>query len=310
MSVGDFDRKTVVINSQFRESGASNAFTWRFQERVESIRHAEVRYFILENGVYNVTEDNNTFYLSEGSVSGSWTRDNMEIVIPTGFYDDSTLTSTIGLCMTAASFGSGGANLYLVEQQSTGFLQFSCGINAGSTDFAISFFNGITSQLLTAQLLGFTETTIEYAYTSAGSGLFNTVISDLPTTLANFDYLLIQSQRLGNDISFYANGNAPAIGNQLVLPDARLRPSPTNCFAFIPNTSTSRNSSLIFNNQRPPQISTLKYPFTLDYIDIAIVDKLGNAVDLRGNNITLVIELYTDKRSQPVPSDASWDKRF
>jgi len=309
MSAGDFDRKTVIINSQFRESGTSNAFSWRFQERVESIRHAEIRYFVLENGVYNITETNNTFYLSEGLVSGSWDRNNMEIVIPTGFYDDSSLTSTIGLCMTASSFAAGGANLYLVEQQSTGFLQISNGINAGSTNFAISFFNGVTSQPLTAQLLGFQDSTTEYAYASGAQGLFNTVVSDLPTRLANFDYLLIQSQRLGNDISFYANGNA-VDGNQLVLPDARLKPSPTNCFAFIPNTAVSKNTSLIYDNQRPPQISTLKYPFTLDYIDIAVVDKLGNPVDLRGNNITLVIELYTDKRSQTISSDARWDKRF
>jgi hypothetical protein len=50
MSLGTLDRKTVLINSQFRESGTASDFKWRFQERIENIRHAEVRYFVFENG--------------------------------------------------------------------------------------------------------------------------------------------------------------------------------------------------------------------------------------------------------------------
>jgi hypothetical protein len=304
MSVGDFDRKTIVINSQFRESGDTNSFTWRFQERVENIRHAELRYFILENGVYNVDSTNDTFYLSEQPApGGSYVKNLMPVVIPHGYYDDQTFAATIGLCMTASSYGGGGNQLYLVQIDTTGKLVISTSL--GSKDFAIGFVSTASpitavSYPLTASLMGFTFNTNPYAYESVSSGLYLTITSTEATYLANFDYLLVQSQKLGNDISFYAAGSQVVVSGS----DAPLRPSATACYAFIPNiTATNNVSSLIFNNQRPPQISTLKYPYSLDYVDISLVDKLGALVDTRGNNVSLVIELYTDKQSQSINSN-------
>lgn len=307
MSIGDFDRKTIIINSQFRESGDTNNFQWRFQERVENIRYAELRYFVLENGVYNVDAMNNTFYLSELNIGS--TVNLQPVVIPTGYYDDSTFASTIGLCMSAASFAGGGTNLYFVEILSTGKLSISGSIH----DFAIAFTttNGVplpTSED-TANLMGFTDFTTSpnaYIATSVAS-TYLTIIAPLPTILANFDYLLIQSQKLGNDLSFYSfkatgQNTAPAA-------DQAVRGAPTACFAFVPNQTPATNSAtLLFNNQRPPQISSLKYPYSLDYVDIALVDKFGIPFDTYGNNITLVIELYIDKKSQAVKTTRSvWD---
>jgi hypothetical protein len=309
MSVGDFDRKTIIINSQFRESGNTNQFTWRFQERIENIRHAELRYFVLENGVYNVNDDNNTFYLYEDYTSGQWTNIGA-VVIPTGSYDDLTFASTVGLCMTALSVFSGNSNAYLVQINSTGNLVISAQALTGNTpvSFGIGFYlTTINSDYpATARLMGFepsldTPDVPSYATNIApNNALFFTIVSPNPTYLANYDYFLVQSQKLGNDISFYGSPQGLAI----VGGDVQLRGSATSCFAFIPNiTPTSDITSLIFNNQRPPQISTLKYPYSLDYVDIALVDKNGKLVDTRGNNITLVIELYTDKQSQNVSSN-------
>jgi hypothetical protein len=309
MSVGDFDRKTIIINSQFRESGDTNQFTWRFQERIENIRHAELRYFVLENGVYNVNNDNNTFYLYENFTSGEW--ENVgTVVIPTGSYDDLTFASTVGLCMTGVSVISGSNNIYLVQINSTGNLVISAQALTGTTpvNFGIGFYlTTIDSDYpQTALLMGFnlspsTPDVPSYATTIApNDALFYTIVSPNPTYLANYDYFLVQSQKLGNDISFYGSPK----GLALVGGDVQLRGSATSCFAFIPNiTPTNDVSSLIFNNQRPPQISTLKYPYSLDYVDIALVDKNGKLVDTRGNNVTLVIELYTDKQSQNVSSN-------
>ena len=301
MSVGDFDRKTILINSQFRESGTTGQFLWRFAERVENIRHAELRYFVLENGVYNIDTTNNRFYLSEnGSLTGGgWTYQytNMSITIPEGYYDDTTLAETIGSVMSSVSSANGGSYIYSAQFQSTGVLSIT---NAStSLDFAIGFTNGITPvppslPQNTARLLGFNNFVAQNAYNSLASGLFRTIVANVPARLASFDYVLVQSQKLGNDVGFYSAGGSPS--TSAVLP-----PSATGCFAFVPNyTPSQNNSTIIYENTRPPQISTLKYPYSLDYVDIAIVDKYGQAVATRNNNVHLVIELYTDKMSQNV----------
>ena len=69
----------------------------------------------------------------------------------------------------------------------------------------------------------------------------------------------------------------------------------------MPNTTrTSNNNALVYENLRPPQISTLKFPFSLDYVDIAVVDKFGQVVDLSNQSLTIVVDLYLDKRGQQI----------
>lgn len=297
---GDFDRKTILINSQFRESGTSSQFSWRFKERIEGIRHAELRYFVLENGVYNVDTTNNRFFLSEnGSLTGGgWTYQytNMSITIPEGYYDDTTLAETIGSVMSNVSSASGGHYIYSVQFQSTGIMSITN--TSTSLDFAIGFTDGTTPvppslPRKTATLLGFSNFTNQNAYNSLASGLFRTIVANVPARLASFDYVLVQSQKLGNDIGFYSAGGTTPNTSDVLMPSA------TGCFAFVPNYTPSQdNSTIIYENTRPPQISTLKYPYSLDYVDIAIVDKYGQTVNLRNNNVHLVIELFTNKTSQ------------
>jgi hypothetical protein len=300
MSVGKLDKKVIIINSQFRESGTPSSFVWRFQERIENVRLANLRHFVFENGVYNVDATNNALYLSEASgavISGTPAYDApfLLINIPEGYYDDETLASTIGLALTSISAQQGNGNLYFVQFTSTGVLQIS-----GQNDqipFAIGFTNGTTSYPLTASLLGFNNATTPNAYESETSGLYLTVQGDEPSQLASFDYLLVQSQKLGNDISFFASStsNPP--------PSATIMPSSAGCFAFIPNTTpNSNNSTIIYENVVPPYLETIKFPFSLDYVDISIVDKYGRQVLPRDNNISLVIELYVDKAGESVPT--------
>jgi hypothetical protein len=300
MSVGKLDKKVILINSQFRESGTPSSFVWRFQERIENVRLANLRHFVFENGVYNIDATNNALYLSEGSlISGvpSYLYSFMVINIPNGYYDDETLSGTIGLALTSISAQLGAGNLYFVQFTSTGILQIS-----GQDDmieFAIGFTNGTQTYAQTASLLGFNNFTTPNAYKSSTSGLYLTVQGDEPSQLASFDYLLVQSQKLGNDISFFSSpSNDPP-------PSTVIPPSPAGCFAFIPNTTpNSNNSTIVYENVVPPYLETIKYPFSLDYVDISIVDKYGHQVTPRDNNITLVIELYVDKASQSVPT--SW----
>lgn len=299
-SLGQLDRKTIVINSAFRDSGTPSSFQWKFSERVENIRYADLRMFTVENGLYNVDSTNNKFFLSENFVLPSgWTFLETQVVIPTGYYDDTTFASTLGLAMSQASRTNAG-NLYLVQILNSGLLQITSSSASVISDgtFAIGFTNAVaTSYPLTAELLGFVSLTPN-AYNSIISGLYQTIISDDPTALVIYDYLLVNSQKLGNDVSFYSG---KYINTTLIGTDTPIRPNPSSCWAVVPNNQPSRdNNVLIWENVRPPQIATLKYPFSLDYVDINILDKLGRNVDLSGQSVSLVVELYTDKKGQDV----------
>lgn len=299
-AIGRLDRKSVLINSQFREQGTASSFRWRFQERVENIRHAEIRFFVFENGVYNVDQTNNTFYLSEDGtldLSGNWVYnyDLMPVSIPEGYYDDQTLASTISLAMSQVSYANNSTpNIYFTQILSDGKLAISID---DDINFAISFGNGTLAFPGTGELLGFGTNTVPNYWNLGDSDFYRTIVSPNPMRLASFDYLLVQSQKLGNDISFYSSSEPDPD------PSQTLRANATSCFAFIPNTTPSQNNStIIWENYRSPQIYTLKYPYSLDYVDITIVDKYGRPIKARDNNVSIMVELYTDKDSQNVPS--------
>lgn len=304
MSEGQFDRKQVLINSQFREASSTSAadFTWRFQERIDGVRHAELRYFIFENGAYNITASNNTFQLTEypnpdGTGTPAFTSQN--VVIPVGAYDDTSLVSAIGLAMIFTTAQNSGSNLYLVTFDGQGSISMTC---SATRSFSITFPNTSLGDN-TALTLGFAPNS---TYDSWTSGIGYTVVAPNPQQLTNYDYLLIRSQKLGNDISFFA---ATGVVDQSAVippytPNSVSPPykSPTSCFAIVPNTYTSTGGStysIVYELQRPPQISNLKHPYSLDYIDIQVVDKYGQVINPYTNNITLGIELFLDKKSEP-----------
>lgn len=305
MSEGQFDRKQIIINSQFRDAGSKSStdFTWRFEERVEGIRHAELRYFVFENGAYNINSSNNTFLLTEytDQTGTTPTFTDQLVSIPVGSYDDTSLASAIGLSMTATSITHtvppAIPMLYLVGFDNTGVLSITC-------SFGRAFQMKFTSPTydLTAQVLGFT---VGSTKSSVGSPQAFTVLGDTPQQLTNYDYLFIKSQKLGNDISFFS---ATGVTDQSAVIPAPVRnvtqtpvKSPASCFAVVPNTvaNSGNTYSIVYEQWRPPQIANLKRPYHLDYVDIQIVDKYGQVVNAFTNNITIGIELFLDKKSEP-----------
>jgi hypothetical protein len=80
--------------------------------------------------------------------------------------------------------------------------------------------------------------------------------------------------------------------------------SVANAFAYVTNvTPTNNTGSIIYENTRAPQISTLKFPYSLDYVDINILDKYGRIIDATNQNVSMVIELYTDKKGQDISTN-------
>jgi hypothetical protein len=313
MSVGQFDRKQIIINSQFRDAGSTSTtdFTWRFQERIEGVRHAELRYFVFENGAYNITASNNTFKLSEFSDDNGATPTIVDktVTLPIGAYDDTSLAEAISLSLIYTSTSQNVAPddplLYLTTFDGAGKISITC---SALRSFGIWFDSTNATQTACASLLGFTASTSlatapanQKSFTSLGY----TVVGATAQQLTNFDYLLIKSQKLGNDISFFS---ATGVTNQSAVipapvPNVSVSPvkSSAGCFAYVPNTSANiggNTNSIVYELTRPPQITNLKHPYSLDYVDIQVCDKYGQVINAYTNNITIGIELFLDKKSE------------
>lgn len=314
MSEGQFDRKQIIINSQFRDAGSTSTtdFTWRFQERIEGVRHAELRYFVLENGAYNITSSNNVFQLTEFSDANGTTPtiSDKTVTIPVGAYDDTSLIEAIGLAMiytsTTQNTTSSNAMLYLSTFDGEGNISITC---SATRSFGIWFQTSDPIQSACASVLGFTTsaslTLAPANQKSYASKQGYTVFATNPQQLTNYDYLLIKSQKLGNDISFFS---ATGVTDQSAVIPAPVKnvsitpvKSSAGCFAYVPNTvgNESGNSySIIYELQRPPQITNLKHPYHLDYVDIQVCDKYGQVINAYTNNVHLGIELFLDKKSE------------
>jgi hypothetical protein len=134
-------------------------------------------------------------------------------------------------------------------------------------------------QLGCQELLGFTPITAlpPEVPTAEPTQLNNPfeIIGPIPMTVYNYDILLIQSDRLGNSVTS-AQG--------------------FDCWWVIPNTNSQRNSTTItYENTRHPLLETAwRVPRDLEFIDIRLLDKTGQVVDIGNNDIQLVVECFTD----------------
>ena len=94
--------------------------------------------------------------------------------------------------------------------------------------------------------------------------------------LANYDMLLIQSDRLGNEI--------------------RSRQGFDAWWSILNGNTLSDSTTITYDNTRAPTLDCVwRVPRDLEYIDIRLIDIYGTVVNIgSNNNIQLVIECYTD----------------
>ena len=242
----------------------------------------ELRAAIIEDGIYNVTTDNNRFGLYT-SLDGF----NMmtEIAIPPAYYDPSTLAKTIlntinksvttpsGEAINNVSINTNTDVLY-IESTSLGFiLNFVdtrfwgaatlLGFNAGN------FYNSSTVLTSGQQPVGLGYTgQIQKPAVGATNGLQ----SPSKITLRSYDYVLLQSSKLGNRIT-----SAAGFGAFALIPLYAGDNAP-----FISNTTSFIDSTYFIQKTK------------LDRIDIAIVDAQGLPVNLQGNNVSLLFDIVQD----------------
>lgn len=266
----NFQRTTLLINSKYRvnPSGTTSTnFIYRFPQKVNNVVHINLLQAVIENGVYNITNLNDTFVLTLNPTAPVPSVFN--ISIPIGYYDDASYTTAIADAMNRVNTLAPGGN------QST----FFCDINnAGklsitndlSRDWTISF---TSIQTGTAKIMGFNATTV-YQPLLTTNGPY-TVVSNNKVRLANFDYLLIQSDKLNNDIQSNQNFNA--------------------WWSILNGNELTNSTTITYINYRSPVFEVLvSPPRDIEWVDIRICDSSGQQIDIRDNNIQLLVELYTD----------------
>ena len=197
------------------------------------------------------------------------------ITIPPGYYDVSTLCSTLSSLLNNVNTITNNLipptrSMFFVEVNSQGILSISNNI---SGQWSIQM-RGQGIQKLLGFTLFATDGPPSIAPVQWPFGPY-TVKGNVPIYLNNYDLLLIQSDQLGNQITTRQGFNA---------------------WAVIPATNFQNSSTTItYDNVRSPSLETSwKVPKLLEWVDIRLVDTNGTVVDIGQNNMQVVVECYTD----------------
>ena len=198
------------------------------------------------------------------------------IYLVPGYYDIQTLSTSLANSFNNVNNLTNGLvpptqSTFFVEADSMGYMTFT---NDLSLNWAIEFpLSG------TQQLLGFTTILAVNGVPAVGPPVTTfppfAVTSIVPLRLSNYDMLLIQSDRLGNDIASRQGFSA---------------------WWAIPTGNTLANStSITYDNVRGPVLEyRWKVPRDFEWIDIRLIDLSGKVVDIGSNNMQVLVECYTD----------------
>jgi hypothetical protein len=264
-----YGRTTLLINSALRANKSSTKttdFIYSFPQKVENVVHTNLLSAVIENGVYNVDSTNQNFSVSFNAGTP------VNLIIPIGYYDDSTFIQLLSTLLNGASplLGSGGApTTFFVEIDNFGILSI---INDASSAWSITFANAGTAKLLGFPTLG------PYTPLSTAeniNGPFN-IVGLNKIKLSNYDMLLIGSDRLGNEIASRDNFSA--------------------YWSILNGNQLTNSTTITYINYRSPTLEVAwDSPRDIDWVDIRVTDLFGKIIDIGTNNVQLVIELYTDE---------------
>ena len=270
-------RTTLLINSKYRvnpNGTPTSNFIYRFKQKVENVVHINLLQCVIENGVYNIATNNQTFTFTQNV---STTPTITVITIPTNYYDDETLMFQIAALLNDACIltnSTGVKSLFFADITSQGYFNLWCDT---SNDWSLTF--DTVDSPNTGLLLGF-----------PGSGPYKPIFGSLngpfyiarpanPMKLSNYDSILIQSDRLGNEIASNQGFSA---------------------FFSIPNGNWLKASTTItYDNVRPPVLDVkMATPRDIEWVDIRVIDNDGNELDLAGNDCHFVVEFYTEEAAR------------
>ena len=263
----------------------------------------ELRAAIIEDGIYNVTTENNRFGIyssfdSFGSVH--------EVAFAPGYYDPNSLSAALQSAINNAIYTASGElmnnvsinvrynRIYFESTESAFVLDFTdvryygaaalLGFRSGNyyASKAVVLGGGAIKPVPAGRKAVQTgaSSNQQEGLESVGGGPVpkpitfptNGLTSPLAVTLQSYDYVMLQSQKLGNRITSAAGFAAFALIPLFAGDNA---PFVSNSTSFIDSTYFIQKT-------------------VLDRIDVKIIDATGKVVDLQGNNVSLLFDIVQD----------------
>lgn len=270
--------KTLTI-VPFNSGPATDPSGYPFIEYINGIATFEDK-----GDVYTALVGDNTGQYSCTDITASatldsWTglqpfKNNVLIQIPTGYYTNTSLSSTIAELLNNQAISGNGT--FYTEVQTDGTFVIA---NTTSGNWGIRFMNGTLQYSGTAALLGFADVSFQYVpKVLQGQDGPYTLKSDVEggLDLVPFEYVLLQSDKFGNDL---------------------MTNSGLSAWWLVPNVANGVNSnSIVYENTRNPTLEYLTNPRDIEQFDIRILNSNGEIIELQDDkNVTLVIEFYTKK---------------
>jgi hypothetical protein len=219
--------------------------------------------------------------------AGAWTFSGLQnagvshdIYIVPGYYDIQTLSTSLANSFNNVNSLTNGLipptqSTFFVEADSMGYMTFT---NDLSLDWAIGFPLPGAQQLLGFSVLLSINGVPAVSPPNTPYPPFS-VVSTNPLRLSNYDMLIIQSDRLGNEIAS--------------------RQGFSGWWAIPTGNTLANSTSITYDNTRAPVLQCAwKVPRDFEWIDIRLVDLAGKVVDIGSNNMQLVVECYTDDDSR------------
>lgn len=239
-------KSQYLISSADRVRSNPSAVTAEFvckpNPPLRNVVNSHVRMCVVNNGLINIDESSNTFLWNSAATS-----------IPPSYYDQIELSRVLSDLLSTVSVP------VVVDVLANGKLRIRC-----NNTFTISFVGYAGA----ATLLGFG--TSVYSPTLL-AGMY-TLVSDNAINLPLYDYILVQSNKLGS----------------------RIRTSTgLNAYAMLLNYNNNYTSSLVYENYLNMEDVYNTEPTDLEEVDIRLVDGTGKILNLRGQNVAILMEFFT-----------------
>lgn len=258
---------TLVLNSKDRDntSQPTNNFFITLARPVFNVVKAEFRYFFLENGIWNIDAEANTFTITLTQISPPSTGTQVITLLP-GYYSQVALCNQIQTQIDNFVAGA----ITSVEITPSGSLRLASTGYSFTLDFTTN-----SNSSATATILGFDPV---LPITSAPVGAEQVITSPLEVSIASYPYIYLQSSKLQNQLITSTGLSAFAIVPM------------TSSLQGIGNTDVALGTTYD-GGSYPLDASYFNQPTTLDRIDIRLVDDRGVLLDTRGNDVTIVLRI-------------------
>ena len=259
--------QTLVLNSRDRDNASqpTNNYTITLNTPVFNVVKADLRYFYMSNGMFNIDTGNNTFNIS---VATTPTATTATVIISPGFYTETDLTQAV---MNSAP------NVFNLPTAGVP----GCAIDNSTNQLRIGWLSAVNNFVKTI--------TFPNASTSQTFGFGGALTNTMPASavqiaqLSPFEvqisldpYVFLQSSKLQNQLTTSTGFSAFAVVPATSMPSNIA--AGESSLGFTYDGSNSALDSAYFTN-----------PITLDMIDIRIVDSRGVLVNVRQNNSTIIL---------------------